>query len=72
MLGIELVAEYTIEGENRQFTGRGKCTLKKKSINTNINSNGVISPSCGVLWILSLKTLRGCIFATVGINKNKI
>lgn len=47
-------------------------TLKKKSVNTDINGNGVISPSCGLLWILLLKMLRGCIFTTVGISKNKI
>lgn len=30
MLGIEAVAEYTTEGENRQYTWRGKCTHTKK------------------------------------------
>lgn len=45
---------------------------EKKSANTNIKGNGVISPSCGLIWILPLKMLRGCIFTTVGISKNKI
>lgn len=44
----------------------------KNAITTSKNGNGVISPSCGLLWILSLKMLRGCIFTTVGISKNKI
>lgn len=30
MLGIEAVAEYTTEGENGQYTWRGKCTQEKK------------------------------------------
>lgn len=40
----------------------------EKCIHTNIKSNGVISPSCGLLWILPLKMLRGCIFTTAGIR----
>lgn len=44
----------------------------KNSKTTSKNGNGVISPSCGLLWILSLKMWRGCIFTTVGISKNKI
>lgn len=44
----------------------------KTSKTTSKNGNGVISPSCGLLWILSLKMWRSCIFTTVGISKNKI
>lgn len=68
MLEIEVVAENTTEEESRIHIE----TYTEKCINTNIDENGVISPSCGLLWILLLKMLRGCIFTTVGISRNKI
>lgn len=68
---LEVVAETITEGESRYKQGEGNIH-RKNCINTNISGNGVTSPSCGLLWILSLKILRGCIFTTVGTSKNKI
>lgn len=45
---------------------------EKKTTHQYKYSDGVISPSCGLFCILLLKMLRGCIFTTVGISKNKI
>lgn len=44
----------------------------EKYINTNINGDGAIAPSCGLLWALLLAVLGGCVFTTVGISKNKM
>lgn len=70
MLGIETVSENITEGEIRHIQREGNVHGKKK--NQYKYSDGVISPSCGLFCILLLKMLRGCIFTTVGISKNKI